>query len=298
MHSEPLRDAVDAVLRDAGDPTGIQNTRPVGGGCIHHVLRLDTGQQSYLLKWNPSPLPDMFVTEARGLELMHATNTVRVPAVLAASNATADHPAYILLEWLEGSGSPSRPEAQETLGRQLAAMHQAGSAQSYGLDHDNYLGTMPQYNGWDSNWVRFYRERRLRPQMEMAERNGVLPAARRRNVERVLDRLDSWLGGIERRPALLHGDLWGGNVIAGPGGVPAIIDPAAYYGDREAELAYTELFGGFGARFYHAYEEAWPTPPGRAERRDLYNLYHLINHLNHFGESYGAQTDAVLRRYS
>lgn len=292
-----LHEPVAQALRDAGDTGSLQRTRPVGGGCINNALRLETERHSYLLKWNDTPLPDMFLVEARGLELMQATAAVRVPTVLQAANASEQHPAYILLEWLEGSVSPTSPQAQATLGRQLATMHRA-SADAYGLDHDNYLGSMPQYNGWYTDWVTFYRERRLRPQLELARQHGHLTAARQRGLERIMERLDTWLGGVERQPALIHGDLWGGNVIAGPDGNPALIDPAASYGDREAELAYTELFGGFRPAFYQAYEETWPTAPGRAERRDIYNLYHLVNHLNHFGESYGPQVDAIIARYA
>src|SRR5689334_14687353 len=117
-------------------------------------------------------------------------------------------------------------------------------------------------------------------------------------MDRLLDRLDDWVDDRAVAPALLHGDLWGGNFIVGPGGAPALIDPAAYYGDREADLAFTALFGGFPESFYRAYVEAWPLAPGWQERRDLYNLYHLLNHLNLFGEGYGAQVDRVLRRYA
>lgn len=287
---------VGELLRDAGDPTPIESAHPVGGGCINNALRLQTARATYLLKWNPDPLPDLFLREAAGLALLAATGTVRVPAVLAAVNAAPECPACILLEWLAGNVHPASREAQARLGSDLAALHHA-RAPAYGLDHDNYLGSTPQYNGWEADWITFYRERRLRPQMELAERNGRLPAARRRGLERLMERLDSWLGGVERHPALLHGDLWGGNVIPAPGDILALIDPAVYYGDREAELAYTELFGGFSPAFYAAYEAAFPTAPGRAERRDLYNLYHLLNHLNLFGESYGAEVDAVIRRY-
>jgi fructosamine-3-kinase len=284
-------------LRDANDPTPVQGTRALGGGCINNALRLDTARQSYLLKWHPDPLPDMFQTEAHGLKLLADAAAVRVPAVLHAANASGERPAYILMEWLEGSGSATSAAAQATLGQQLAALHRS-SADAYCLDRDNYIGTTPQYNGWDIDWIPFFRERRLRPQIELAARNGYLPTSRRQVLERVLDRLDDWLGGVARQPALLHGDLWGGNIIPGPGGSPALIDPAVYYGDREAELAYTQLFGGFGAEFYRAYQEAWPLEPGYDERRDLYNLYHLLNHLNIFGTSYAGSVERVARHYA
>jgi fructosamine-3-kinase len=133
--------------------------------------------------------------------------------------------------------------------------------------------------------------------MALAQRLGRLPAQRARRIERLIARLPGLLGGVEHRPALIHGDLWGGNIIPGPTGL-ALIDPAISYSDREAELAYTELFGGFSASFYAGYQSAWPLDPGYLERRDLYNLYHLINHLNHFGESYGQHVDTVLRVYT
>jgi fructosamine-3-kinase len=293
----PLHESVAAALRDAGDTTSIQQTRSLGGGCINNTLRLDTARQSYLLKWHPDPLPDMFIAEAHGLELLARANAVRVPTVLHATNASGEQPAYILLEWLEGSGSTTDAAAQATLGQQLAALHRS-SADAYGLDADNYIGTTPQHNGWDADWISFFRERRLRPQIELAARNGYLPAHRRRALEQVLERLPDWLGGVARQPALLHGDLWGGNIIPGPDGKLALIDPAAHYGDREAEIAYTQLFGGFSPHFYSAYQDAWPFEAGYDERRDLYNLYHLLNHLNIFGTSYASSVERIAQRYA
>jgi len=162
----------------------------------------------------------------------------------------------------------------------------------------NYIGANPQPNEPGPSWVEFFRDRRLGFQRQLARRNGYLDPARERLLERLMSRLTEWIDEAACAPSLLHGDLWGGNFIAGAAGEPVLIDPAVYYGDREAEIAFTGLFGGFGPRFYAAYDEAWPLAPGYAERRDLYNLYHLLNHLNLFGEGHGGSVDAILRRYS
>ncbi len=296
-----LEEPVGAALRNLGDGSRIRSAQPVGGGCINNAMRLQTGQGRYLLKYNPDAPPGLFEYEARGLEQIAATHTVRVPAVLAYQAASDRYPAWILLEWLEGprSGDYAR------LGERVAELHHQGASPhgnspqglpAYGLGYDNYLGSTLQVNRWEPDWARFFARCRLRPQMELALRGGRLPGERRRRLERVIERLPGLLGGVERRPALIHGDLWGGNVIPGPDGL-ALIDPAISYSDREAEIAYTELFGGFSARFYAGYQSAWPLDPGYPERRDLYNLYHLLNHLNLFGESYGGHVDAVAARY-
>lgn len=297
--SRPLREALAGI----DDRTTITGAQPVSGGCINHALRLQTGQGVYLLKWNAAAPAGMFQTEARGLALLAGTHTVCVPKVLAFSEPSPQepgqpaYPAFILLEWLEGFGE----QDQAVLGEQLAALHRADlpplQPPGYGLDHDNYIGSTPQRNSWDSDWVSFFASARLHPQMEMARRNGCLTAQRRDRLERLIQNLPRLLGGVNRRPSLIHGDLWGGNVIHGPDGL-ALIDPAASYSDREAEIAFTELFGGFTSRFYDAYQQAWPLESGYRERRDLYNLYHLLNHLNLFGESYGSQVDSVLRHFA
>jgi fructosamine-3-kinase len=214
-----------------------------------------------------------------------------VPRVVA----VIDRPAALVLEWIDlGSGKLA---AAEALGRGLAQQHRA-SAREYGLDHDNYIGATPQRNTPARSWIEFYRDRRLGAQRDWAQRHGYLTSERARRLERVMDRLNQWIDEDQVVPSLLHGDLWGGNYLIDAQGSPVLIDPAVYYGDREAEIAFTELFGGFGPRFYAAYNEAWPLDPGYAERRDLYNLYHLLNHLNLFGESYCGSVDAILRRYA
>jgi protein-ribulosamine 3-kinase len=296
-----LPQTLQLTLRDTlarlGDATPVESCREVSGGCINHASRLQTGRGIYFLKWNPDPLPGLFTTEAAGLGLLAATHTVAVPAVLAYGEQSGKTPAFLLLEWLEGQGAGS----QARLGEQLAALHHA-SVQSqlspqYGLGHDNYLGSTPQNNCMDDRWPIFFAHQRLAPQMVLCDQLGRLTPERKRRLERLIDRIPSLLDGVEYFPSLIHGDLWEGNVIDSTRGL-AVIDPAVSYSDREAEIAYTELFGGFSALFYSAYQSVWRLQPGYSDRRDLYNLYHLLNHLNLFGESYAYQVDLVLRRFT
>jgi fructosamine-3-kinase len=292
----PLLEAVSDALREAGDATPLTAMQPLTGGYASATLRLQTGRATYVLKWNRELPVGAFSAEARGLALLGGTGALRVPQVYAAREAAGEAPAFLLMEWIK-SGGPGLRRLGEELGARLAEMHWLGRAATYGLDHDNFIGPTPQPNGWEGDWPRFFRQRRLAPQIALAERNGLLAPALRRALNQIAERIDDWLGGVARQPALLHGDLWGGNVLVDAAGVPVLIDPAAYYGDREAELAYTELFGGFSPSFYAAYEEVWPCEPGRAERRDLYNLYHLLNHMNIFGASYLPRVEAAAQRY-
>jgi fructosamine-3-kinase len=292
---EPLCGPVSDMLRGLGDSSAIHSARPVSGGCINNAMRLETDRDRYLLKWNADPLPDLFLCEARGLEAIAATHTVRVPVVLGLSEGNDDHPAFILLEFLEGLG----PGDVARLGEQVAEMHRRGvspqNPPAYGLGYDNYVGSPRQINGWEQDWPTFFANSRLRPQMQFAQETGHLTPIRRRKLERLIERLPDLLSGVERRPALIHGDLWSGNIIPGPDGL-ALIDPSISYSDREAEIAYTQMFEPFSARFYEAYQATWPLNPGYPERRDLYNLYPLLNHLNLFGESYGYRVDEILNR--
>lgn len=272
----------------------ILESRPVGGGDISQAayLRLADGRQ-VLVKWHTGSPTGLFTAEQRGLDLLRAANVLRVPKVLAHSENDQGQPAFIVIEWLERGSKTA--VAAEALGRGLAALHQV-SVPSFGLDHDNFIGANPQPNQASDNWVTFFRHQRLAFQMKLAEQNRLLPARRARRLETLLTRLGDWLPA-DPPVSLLHGDLWGGNWLVTTSGEPVLIDPAVYYGHREADLAFTELFGGFPPSFYTAYRQVWPLESGYEERRDLYNLYHLLNHLNLFGEGYGGSVDSILQRY-
>ena len=293
-----LPDALLAAVRDAldraGDGTPLLSTNPVAGGCISSAVHLRTSRKSYFLKWDPRPLPGLFRCEAAGLSLLRETHTVRIPELVGFADGQGSSPGYLLLEWIE-PGRADHELTYKALGKDIARLHKSAGP-AYGLGAHNYVGSSVQKGGWDSDWAQFYRERRLAPQIETAARAGLLPATLRVQLETITSNLDRWLGGIERQPALVHGDLWSGNVLCGPAGQPFLIDPAVYYADREVEIAYTHLFGSFPAEFYEAYQVEWPLPDGWQKRVPLYNLYHLLNHLNIFGRSYLGHVEDAARR--
>ena len=268
----------------------IRSAMPVGGGDISEAARIETDHAAYLVKWNFRPRARMFEVEARGLQLLAEAKALRVPQVIA----LIDQPPALVLEWIEAGSNKS--SAADALGNGLAQQHRSIGAR-HGLDHDNYIGANPQINTPADAWIDFYRDRRLGVQIDIARERGHLTPDRSRRLEAIMNHLDRWIDPGAVVPSLLHGDLWGGNYLIDAHGDPVLIDPAVYYGDREAEIAFTELFGGFGPRFYAAYNEAWPLDRGYTDRRDLYNLYHLLNHLTLFGEGYGGSVDAILRRY-
>ncbi len=297
MLNSDLQKAIAQVLREnANDSTPIQETRPVGGGDINAAARLSTEKGDYFVKWNPRPLPGMFLAESRGLAELEAAGELRVPHVFGLGEVDGKRPAFILMEWLGGRGSKQDGRLGETLGRGLAALHQHTQAY-FGWRYQNYIGSLPQHNPETADWIAFYRDHRLGFQLELAAKQGRLPSGRRIKLEKLMSQLDKWIDPAEVQPALLHGDLWGGNYIAGPDKQPVLIDPAVYYGDREVELAFTELFGGFSSTFYAAYNKVWPLSAGYSERKRLYQLYPLLVHLNLFGEGYGGSVDSVLRQY-
>jgi len=264
--------------------------RPLSGGDINDAfeVRLADGREIFV-KCNVSAPNDMFVAEARGLAWLGDAKALRVPAVLAASGAN-DMTPFLALELIRPKAR--RDNFDERLGRGLAALHRHG-APAFGLDHDNYVGRLPQKNTFAVTWPEFYRVRRLGPQLKAAADAGLAPARLRREFERLFGQLESLCGPAEP-PARLHGDLWGGNLITDDLGEPCLIDPAVYGGHREIDLAMMKLFGGFGPRVFAAYEESFPLADGNRDRVALYQLYPLMVHVNLFGAGYLPQVEAAL----
>jgi protein-ribulosamine 3-kinase len=255
---------------------GIEDAQPASGGCIHRCYRVRIAGETRFLKLNAAQFDDAFAAEAEGLRALRSAG-VSAPAPL--SHGTVADRAYLLLQMLE---LRSRGDFA-ALGRMLAGAHRNAAAR-FGWHRDNYIGTTPQPNGWCDSWAEFWLERRMRPQLELAKRNGFALALPDMTL----------LNNHEPQPALLHGDLWSGNAGFTSAG-PVLFDPAVYYGDREADLAMTELFGGFPREFYESYNSVWPLEGGYERRKHLYNLYHLLNHLNLFGRGYLGQVNATLR---
>jgi len=263
---------IDAAL---ATHLGLADAEPVRGGCIHRCYRALRGGRAVFIKLNDARFADAFSAEADGLQALRNAGCT-VPEAMA--HGRVGDKAYLLLEHLD-----LRPGGDFTaLGHMLAAMHRS-PGERHGWPRDNYIGSTPQANGACASWAEFWRTRRLGPQLALAARNGY-----------ELDAVPVWelLRDHEPSPSLLHGDLWGGNAGFLSNGAPVLFDPAVYYGDREADLAMTELFGGLPREFYSAYG---PLPAGYEMRKHAYNLYHLLNHLNLFGGGYLAQVRSTLR---
>lgn len=278
----------ESISAAAGNPFHCGAIRAVGGGCINSAYLVTDGAERFFVKLNQADALAMFAAEAEGLDEIAATRTVRVPRPIC--SGVADGRAFLVLEFIEFKGS--KKAAGAALGRRLASMHRV-VAPSYGWHRANTIGATPQINTCADRWPDFWKKHRLGFQLGLAEKNGYRGTLQRRG-ELLLSRLDVFFLGYEPQPSLLHGDLWGGNFEVAMTGEPVIFDPAVYFGDREADLAMTELFGGFPGAFYSAYRESFPVDAGYPARRTLYNLYHVLNHLNLFGGGYLGQAEGMI----
>ncbi|MBK1878300.1 fructosamine kinase family protein [Pelagicoccus mobilis] len=280
---------IETALSDtSGLPFRIASQRALGGGCINDAYRLEGEDgRPFFVKANQLDFHDSFAAEAAALKELAETNTVRVPQVVAQIQGNSQ--AYLILEYIDAR--PSRTGDWQTLGRQLAQLH-ALPKPYFGWHRDNLIGATPQPNPQTSSWLDFFAEHRLEHQLSLCQSRGYkLPLA-----AELLKELPTLLADHNVAPSLLHGDLWSGNAAFDSAGSPFIFDPGSYYGDREADLAFTEFFGGFPPEFYQAYNAEFPLAPGYSRRKTLYNLYHCLNHLYLFGASYAHQAEQMTRQ--
>ncbi|GAB3987122.1 fructosamine kinase family protein [Spirosoma daeguense] len=279
-----------------GRHTDVMEARFLSGGDINTAAQVISDEGTFFIKWNQAEdrqdvyHPDMFDAESQGLELLRATKTVQIPRVIG--HGRQGNKTYLVLEYIE-SGNPDT-KYWEILGQSLAQLHSKTQPQ-FGLHFTNFIGSLTQNNTLTPDGHAFFFEQRLLPQAGLALYNGLLTKDSYDALFRLRDRLSDILPA--ERPALLHGDLWSGNVLINGKGQPALIDPAVYYGFREAELAFTRLFGGFDEQFYEAYDEAFPLERGFRERIAIYNLYPLLVHVNLFGSGYVSGVERVLKQF-
>jgi fructosamine-3-kinase len=305
------------ISEKTGETFSLDNRHSVSGGCINQGYSISSSSRAYFAKINQASQIAMFEAEALGLQQMRATQTIRVPEPICWG--TEGNSAYIVLEWLDLGGRGGE-RAWEEMGRKLAAMHKytppnppllrggeernstllrGGEERNstllrgvFGWDINNTIGSTVQINNWTVNWAEFWAESRIGYQLKLARgRGGHFPQG-----ERLLEVIPELLASHEPQPSLVHGDLWGGNAGVTSAGEPVIFDPATYFGDREVDIAMTELFGGFPAQFYRGYNQVWQLDAGYEQRKTLYNLYHILNHFNLFGGSYQSQANQIINR--
>ncbi|MDC0835974.1 fructosamine kinase family protein [Geitlerinema sp. CS-897] len=278
------------ITEATGEPFGISTNQSVGGGCISQGSTISDGKRTFFVKLNQASAADMFAAEAVGVKEMWETHTIRVPKPICWG--TAGNSAYLVMEWLDLRGRGGGSQVWEQMGRQLAQMHRTGTRDRFGWDRNNTIGSTPQVNTWTEDWAEFFAEHRIRFQLRLAARKGM----RFDGGEALVENIPQLLAGHQPIPSIVHGDLWGGNASVTADGEPVIFDPATYYGDREVDIAMTELFGGFSGAFYQGYNEEWSLDEGYDLRKTLYNLYHIINHFNLFGSGYAGQAQRMIQQ--
>lgn len=291
---QPVGAASQDLLRQQaidvmGGNDGFEWQFPVSGGDIHQAWAARLGDKRLFIKLNAASHFDTLAGEAHDLVALADARSLRVPRVLF-HGRSPDH-AWLVLEFLDFK--PPAADSAEQLGRGLAGLH-ARHNDRHGWTRNNHIGTTPQRNDWQANWVDFWREQRMEPQVRLAIDRGA-PVELERRWSTLSLQLDERLG---HRPAasLLHGDLWGGNQACLAGGEPVVFDPASHFGDAECDLAMMNLFGGFEPRVFEAYDETRQAPPGREERQPLYQLYHLLNHFNLFGSGWWTRVSGAMDR--
>ena len=300
MTAERMYSSVEDAVRDLyGNSVRVQTKRPVSGGDANDssLITLSDGSRIFI-KENSAGRSSFFAAEAQGLSAISMTRTISTPALICRGCDRQRGRSFLMLEYLEGR--TKIPDYWEVFARELAEMHRADTGRfvtggKYGFLNDNFIGAGEQKNDPRDSWVSFFAECRLEPQFDKASR--YFSPTEKARILNLMDRLGDYLTE-PAHPSLLHGDLWGGNFVTGNDGKAWLIDPAVYVGHAEADIAMTELFGGFSPQFYDAYGQEGDLDPGYEDRRDLYNLYHLVNHLNLFGGGYHSSVMRIVTRYS
>ncbi len=287
-----FREIEEVMSQVIGEDVEILSSRTLGGGCINHASKIKTTAGDWFLKWNASCPNDMFEREAEGLKVLYkgASSELKIPKVLCYKDVT-DSPGFLVTEFLEPGNTMND---DEKLGRGLATIHQLQNSK-FGFFHDNYCGDTPQKNTFVNDWITFFRENRIEYLLRLIEQSRGLSSSELKIYNQLMERLPLLIPE-DSIPVLIHGDLWSGNYMLSSAG-PALIDPAAYYADREMEFAIVTMFGSFSKRFYDSYNEVFPLKSDWQERNKLYQIYHILNHYHLFGGSYGSQALRVAKSY-
>ncbi len=287
------KEIVQGIINESiADQPAVAGISPVSGGCIHNAQKITTSQGNYFVKLNNASDLNMFETEYSGLQLLAEAGEINVPEPI--SSGVIDGQAFLLLNFI--NSSVRKGGFWNDFGSSMARLHKFHQNDRYGLSYSNYIGRLDQYNEFSDDWISFFIEQRLAIQLRLAFDNGYIDKSYLNNCTRFYRQLPGLLPA--EPPSLLHGDLWSGNFMTGEAGQPVIIDPAVYYGNREIELSFTKMFGGFDQQFYRSYMEEYPLELGFEDRVDIYNIYPHLVHVNLFGPSYLGGVTPVIRKYS
>ncbi len=292
MNSSVLNEVERELTNVFGKSVFIKSSSSIGGGCINHATKIETNVGTFFMKWNANCPSDIFLREAESLTEMRKAvlGQIKIPEVFASKNVDST-PGFLVTEYLPASyGSPN----DEYLGRGLALLHQYKS-EDFGFYNDNYCGSTIQNNNWKKSWIAFFTENRLSFLLDLIKKDRFLSSSELNIYNKLLERIPELIPD-DSIPVLIHGDLWSGNYMRTGNGF-ALIDPAAYYANREMEFAIITMFGGFSTRFYNAYNEVNPLPADWRQRNLLYQLYHVLNHYYLFGGGYQSQALSIAKQY-
>lgn len=281
------------LFQHLGKNISILSYQPLTGGCINEAVKIETEAGNFFLKYNQPDFEVQFQQEATSLKILHESNSIQVPEVR--QTGTHNNRAYLLMEYIQPAVVDNN--FWQGFGENLASLHRTTSDnQQFGLPFDNYIGALPQKNNFHINWIEFFIENRLEVQIAKALDDKLISPDFLKRFQQLYDLLPELLAA--EPPSLIHGDLWSGNFLCGSNGQVVLIDPAIYFGNREIEISFTRLFGGFSSAFYESYHGSWPMQPGYEDRFEIYNLYPLLVHVNLFGSSYLSGVEAVINKYA